>query len=45
MSTVFDCTDEDTRSAGIQAAVGAAKAGRLIVTPTDTVYGLSLIHI
>ena len=40
MSTVFDCTDEETRSAGIQAAVGAAKAGRLIVTPTDTVYGI-----
>ncbi|WP_076477505.1 L-threonylcarbamoyladenylate synthase [Williamsia sterculiae] len=40
MSTVFDCSQPDSRSAGITAAVGAARAGRLIVMPTDTVYGL-----
>lgn len=40
MSTVFDCTNPQTRDAGIQAAVGAAKAGRLVVMPTDTVYGI-----
>ncbi|MFW0784220.1 L-threonylcarbamoyladenylate synthase [Gordonia sp. CPCC 206044] len=40
MSTVFDCGDPDARSAGIRAAVGAAKAGRLVVLPTDTVYGI-----
>ncbi|MDL9937035.1 L-threonylcarbamoyladenylate synthase [Gordonia sp. ABSL1-1] len=40
MSIVFDCNDPDSRSAGIRAAVGAVKAGRLVVTPTDTVYGL-----
>ncbi|MFT4041975.1 MAG: L-threonylcarbamoyladenylate synthase [Gordonia sp. (in: high G+C Gram-positive bacteria)] len=40
MSSVFDCNDPQTRPAGIRAAVGAAKAGRLVVTPTDTLYGL-----
>ncbi|GAB88487.1 L-threonylcarbamoyladenylate synthase [Gordonia rhizosphera] len=40
MSTVFDCGDPDTRTAGIRAAVGAAKAGRLVVMPTDTLYGI-----
>jgi tRNA threonylcarbamoyl adenosine modification protein (Sua5/YciO/YrdC/YwlC family) len=40
VSTLFDCTDPSTRDAGIRAAVGAAKSGRLIVMPTDTLYGL-----
>ncbi|MDL9946048.1 L-threonylcarbamoyladenylate synthase [Gordonia sp. ABSL11-1] len=40
MSTVFDCGETDTRAAGIRAAVGAAKAGRLVVLPTDTLYGI-----
>ncbi|GAB16899.1 hypothetical protein GOEFS_017_00160 [Gordonia effusa NBRC 100432] len=40
MSTVFDCNDPQTRSAGIDAAVRAAKGGRLVVLPTDTVYGI-----
>ncbi|GAC70692.1 L-threonylcarbamoyladenylate synthase [Gordonia soli] len=40
MSTVFDCTDPHSRSAGIRAAVGATKAGRLVVLPTDTLYGI-----
>lgn len=40
MSTVFDCNDPQNRSSGIRAAVGAAKAGRLIVMPTDTLYGV-----
>ncbi|MFW0797439.1 L-threonylcarbamoyladenylate synthase [Gordonia sp. CPCC 205515] len=40
MSTVFDCSDPQSRSAGIRTAVGAAKAGRLVVLPTDTVYGI-----
>ena len=40
MSTVFDCGEPDTRAAGIRAAVGAAKAGRLVVLPTDTLYGI-----
>ncbi len=40
MSIVFDCNDPQSRSAGIRAAVGAAKAGRLVVIPTDTLYGV-----
>ncbi len=41
MSIVFDCNDPQSRSAGIRAAVGAAKAGRLVVVPpTDTLYGV-----
>ncbi|MGC4934642.1 L-threonylcarbamoyladenylate synthase [Gordonia sp. DT30] len=40
MSSLFDCTEPDQRATGIRAAVGAAKAGRLIVMPTDTLYGI-----
>lgn len=37
---MFDCADPDQRSVGIASAVGAAKGGRLVVMPTDTVYGI-----
>ena len=40
MTAVFDCADPDQRSLGITSAVGALKSGRLVVTPTDTVYGI-----
>lgn len=40
MSSLFDCADPDQRSRGLEAAVGALKAGRLVVMPTDTVYGI-----
>ncbi|GAB11526.1 hypothetical protein GOARA_076_00360 [Gordonia araii NBRC 100433] len=40
MSTVYDCTDPQTRSAGIAAAVSGARSGRLVVLPTDTLYGI-----
>ncbi|MGJ0119056.1 L-threonylcarbamoyladenylate synthase [Williamsia sp. MIQD14] len=40
MSTVFDCNDDHSRSAGVHAAVGAVRQGRLVVMPTDTLYGL-----
>ncbi|WP_197377662.1 L-threonylcarbamoyladenylate synthase [Mycolicibacterium baixiangningiae] len=40
MTELFDCTDPDTRAAGIAAAVGALKEGGLVVLPTDTVYGI-----
>ncbi|MDC8984344.1 L-threonylcarbamoyladenylate synthase [Mycobacterium marinum] len=40
MSEVFDCADSDQRSNGIASAAGALKAGRLVVMPTDTVYGI-----
>ncbi len=40
MSTVYDCTDPQARSAGISAAVSAARSSRLVVLPTDTLYGI-----
>ena len=40
MTDVFDCADPDQRSLGIAAAAGALKGGRLVVMPTDTVYGI-----
>ncbi len=40
MSTRYDCRDAQSRAAGIDAAVAAARAGELIVLPTDTVYGI-----
>jgi L-threonylcarbamoyladenylate synthase len=40
MSELFDCTDPGQREAGIAAAVSACKGGRLVVLPTDTVYGV-----
>ena len=40
MSKRYDCRDPQERVAGIEAAVTAARAGELIVLPTDTVYGI-----
>ena len=40
MSELFDCSDADARAAGIASAVSAVKGGRLVVLPTDTVYGI-----
>jgi L-threonylcarbamoyladenylate synthase len=40
MSELFDCTDPSGREAGIAAAVNAIRGGRLVVLPTDTVYGV-----
>jgi L-threonylcarbamoyladenylate synthase len=40
MTDVFDCTDTEQRAAGIASAVNALKSGRLVVLPTDTVYGI-----
>jgi len=40
MSKRYDCRDPQERLAGIEAAVAAARAGELIVLPTDTVYGI-----
>jgi L-threonylcarbamoyladenylate synthase len=42
MSEVFDCSTESQRAAGITAAINAAKSGRLVVLPTDTVYGIGV---
>jgi L-threonylcarbamoyladenylate synthase len=40
MSSTFDCSDPVARETGIASAVSAAKGGRLVVLPTDTVYGI-----
>lgn len=40
MSQLLDCRDPDNRSEAIAAAVAAVKSGRLVVMPTDTVYGI-----
>ncbi|MET0316106.1 MAG: L-threonylcarbamoyladenylate synthase [Rhodococcus fascians] len=38
--TVFDCLDPVSRREGLDAATTAARGGRLVVLPTDTVYGI-----
>ena len=40
MTEVFDCSDAEQRTKGIETAISAAKSGRLVVMPTDTVYGI-----
>jgi L-threonylcarbamoyladenylate synthase len=40
MAEVFDCANPLDRTRGIASAVGTLKAGRLVVMPTDTVYGI-----
>ncbi|WP_283608596.1 L-threonylcarbamoyladenylate synthase [Mycolicibacterium poriferae] len=40
MTDLFDCTDPGERETGIAAAISALKGGRLVVMPTDTVYGI-----
>lgn len=40
VSAVYDCSDPSERAAGLHAAVGAARSGRLVVIPTDTLYGI-----
>jgi L-threonylcarbamoyladenylate synthase len=41
VSTVYDCADPDSRAAGLSAATSALKSGRLVVMPTDTLYGIA----
>jgi L-threonylcarbamoyladenylate synthase len=40
MSELFDCADPSQRATGLASAISAAKGGRLVVLPTDTVYGI-----
>lgn len=40
MTQLFDCRDPGNRSDAVAAAVAAVKSGRLVVMPTDTVYGI-----
>lgn len=41
MTQTFDCRNPENRAAAISAAAAALKSGRLVVMPTDTVYGLA----
>ncbi|MFM9035847.1 MAG: L-threonylcarbamoyladenylate synthase [Mycobacterium sp.] len=41
MTQSFDCRDPQNRTEAIAAAVAALKSGRLVVMPTDTVYGIA----
>jgi L-threonylcarbamoyladenylate synthase len=36
----YDCADPEARLAGLAAAAGAVRSGRLVVLPTDTLYGI-----
>ncbi len=40
MSVVYDCGQSPGREDGLAAAASAVRAGRLVVIPTDTVYGI-----
>jgi L-threonylcarbamoyladenylate synthase len=40
VALTYDCTDPDARVEGLAAAARAVRGGRLVVLPTDTVYGL-----
>ncbi len=40
MTQFLDCRSPDNRGQAIDAAAAAVKSGRLVVTPTDTVYGI-----
>jgi len=40
VSTVYDCTQPESRTAGLTAAFTALRGGKLVVLPTDTLYGL-----
>jgi L-threonylcarbamoyladenylate synthase len=40
MTEIFDCSNPGQRQAGIASAISALKGGRLVVLPTDTVYGI-----
>ena len=41
MTITYDCTEETGREVGLSSASGALRAGRLVVTPTDTLYGIA----
>jgi tRNA threonylcarbamoyl adenosine modification protein (Sua5/YciO/YrdC/YwlC family) len=41
MTQRFDCSDDTQRREGIAAAATAIRAGKLVILPTDTVYGIA----
>src|SRR4051794_14617989 len=40
VADVYDCSDPDARTAGLDAAAAAIVDGKLVLLPTDTVYGV-----
>src|SRR6476646_10804050 len=40
MTETFDCAAQQGRATGIASAISALRGGRLVVLPTDTVYGI-----
>jgi L-threonylcarbamoyladenylate synthase len=40
VSQVYDCSLRDARAEGLEAAAAAVRSARLVVLPTDTVYGI-----
>lgn len=40
MSSVIECTTEETYAEGVRVAAAAVRRGELVVVPTDTVYGI-----
>lgn len=40
MSQVYDCARPESRADGLAAAAASVRSGRLVVLPTDTVYGI-----
>lgn len=41
MADLYDCSDPDARTAGLEAAAAAIGRGELVLLPTDTVYGVA----
>jgi tRNA threonylcarbamoyl adenosine modification protein (Sua5/YciO/YrdC/YwlC family) len=41
VADVYDCSDPEGRATGLEAAAAAIVAGRLVLLPTDTVYGVA----
>ena len=40
MADLYDCSDPDQRATGLDAAAAAIADGKLVLLPTDTVYGV-----
>jgi L-threonylcarbamoyladenylate synthase len=41
VADVYDCSDPESRAAGLGAAAAAIAEGKLVLLPTDTVYGVA----
>ena len=41
MTITYDCTEDTGREVGLSSAAAALRSGRLVVTPTDTLYGIA----